>query len=135
LFFIPWDHDLAMNSGLGGGGGAGGGGAGAGLDLFNDSVNAGWPLIRYLLDDSVYRAAYRSQIEELLTTVFEPTRLTARLQAESARIAPYVVGAEGEQAGRTFLASSEEFTQAVTSLLSYVQTRSTAVRRALETAR
>lgn len=132
LFFIPWDHDLALNgSGVGGGGG----GSGAGLDLFHDSVNAGWPLIRYLLDDPVYRSAYRSQIEELLNTVFEPTRVTSRLQAEYARIAPYVAGAEGEQAGRTFLASPEEFTQAVTSLLAYVQSRSTSVRRALETAR
>lgn len=133
LFFIPWDHDLALNgSGLGGGGGGGGG---AGLDLFHDSVNAGWPLIRYLLDDPVYRAAYRGQIEELLNTVFEPARVTSRLQAESARIAPYVVGAEGEQTGRTFLASPEEFTQAVTSLLAYAQSRSASVRRALETAR
>ena len=52
LFFIPWDHDLALNSGLGGGGNAA-------LDLFHDRVNASWPLIRFLLEDPVYRAAYR----------------------------------------------------------------------------
>ena len=136
LFFIPWDHDLAMNgSGLGGGptgGGAIGGGA---LDLFHDSVNAQWPLIRYLLDDPVYRAAYRTQVEELLNTVFEPARVSARIQAESARVAAYVVGTEGEQAGRTFLASPEEFTQSISSLLAYVQSRGQTVRRALETAR
>ena len=130
LFFIPWDHDLAMN-----GSGVGGGQTGGGLDLFNDSVNAQWPLIRYLLDDPVYRAAYRTQVEELLNTVFEPARVSARLQAEYARVAPYVVGTEGEQAGRTFLASPEEFTQAVSSLLAYVQSRAATVRRALDTAR
>jgi spore coat protein CotH len=138
LFFIPWDHDLAMNSGLGGGlgGGAGGpGGGGGAVDVFQDSVNAQWPLIRYLLDDPVYRAAYRTQVEALLNTVFEPTRVNARLLAESARIAPYVIGADGEQAGRTFLASPDEFTQAVTNLLAYIPTRVAAVRRSLETAR
>jgi spore coat protein H len=150
LFFIPWDHDLAMNgAGIGGapGGGAPGGGApgggpggggglgGGGLDLFHDSVNAQWPLIRYLMDDPVYRAAYRGYLQEMLNTVFEPTALTARLQTEYARIAPYVVGAEGEQVGRTFLASPSEFTQAVTSLLAYVPTRVAAVRQALETSR
>jgi spore coat protein H len=136
LFFIPWDHDLAMNgSGMGGGPTVGGVVGGGGLDLFHDSVNAQWPLIRYLLDDPVYRAAYRTQVEELLNTVFEPARVSARIQAEYARIAPYVVGAEGEQAGRTFLASPDEFTQAISSLLAYVQSRGATVRRALETAR
>ena len=132
LFFMPWDHDLSLNAGGPGGGGfGGGGGANTGLDLFHDNVNASWPLIRYLMDDPVYRPAYRGYIEELLNTVFEPSRLTARLQSEYARIAPYVVGPEGEQPDRSFLQSPEEFTQAVTSLLTYVQTRAATVRQAL----
>ena len=143
LFFIPWDHDLALNAAGPGGGafpgsgapGGGPGGGGGGLDLFHDSVNAQWPLIRYLVDDPVYRAAYRGYLQEMLNTVFEPSALTARLQAEYARIAPYVAGAEGEQVGRTFLASPTEFTQAVTTLLAYAPTRAAAVRQALETSR
>jgi spore coat protein CotH len=132
LFFIPWDHDLALNAG---GPGAAPGGTAGGLDLFHDGVNASWPLIRYLMDDPVYRAAYRTHVEELLNTVFEPSRLTARLQAEYGRIAPYVVGPDGEQAGSTFIQSPTAFTQAVTSLITYVQTRSAAVRQALGAAR
>ena len=136
LFFIPWDHDLALNaSGPGGGFGGGGAGANTGLDLFHDRVNASWPLIRYLMDDPVYRAAYRGYIEELLNTVFEPSAVTARLQAEYVRIAPYVVGPEGEQPERSFLQSPEEFTQAVTNLMTYVRTRSPSVRQALGDAR
>ena len=144
LFFIPWDHDLALNAagpgagggGLPGGGGVPGGGGGTGgVDVFHNGVNASWPLIRYLMEDPVYRAAYRGYLQEMLNTVFEPTALTTRLQAEYARIAPYVVGAEGEQAGRTFLASPTEFTQAVSSLVTYVSTRAAAVRQALETSR
>lgn len=133
LFFIPWDHDLALNAA---GPGAGGfGGDMASLDLFQDRVTAAWPLIRYLMDDPVYRAAYRGYVEEMLNTVFEPTALRARLQAEYARIALYVVGSEGEQAGRTFLGSPTEFTDAVNTLLAYVPTRAAAVRQALAAAR
>ena len=49
-----------------------------------------------LMDDAVYRAAYRKHVEDLLATVFEPSRVGANIKAEHARIAPYVVGAEGE---------------------------------------
>ena len=87
------------------------------------------------MDDPVYRAAYRSHVEELLNPVFESSRLAARLQAESVRIAPYIVGPEGEQPGRTYLQSPEQFTQAVASLLNYAQTRPTAARQALAEAR
>ena len=139
LFWIPWDHDLSMNAGgLGGGnvGGGGGGNVGGGaLDLFQNNVNASWPLIRYLMDDPVYRAAYRQDVEELLTTVFEPSALTARLQAESTRIAPYVVGPQGEQPGATFLTSPEQFTQQVATLIAYVPARAAAVRQALAATR
>ena len=136
LFFIPWDHDLALNAaGPGGGGFGGGGGANTGLDLFHDRVNASWPLIRYLMDDPVYRAAYRGYVEEMLNTVFEPSALTARLQAEYARIAPYVVGPEGEVPERSFIQSPAQFTQAVTNLMEYVQSRVATVRQALGNAR
>lgn len=134
LFFIPWDHDLALNAGGPGAGGGAGGGA-AGLDLFHDRVNASWPLIRNLMDDPIYRAAYRSYVEEMLNTVFDPSAMTARLQAEYARIAPYVVGAEGEVPERSFLQSPAEFTQAVTTLMTYVGTRAASVRQALAAAR
>jgi spore coat protein CotH len=132
LFWIPWDHDLALNAGMGGGGGAGGAAA---LDLFHDRVDASWPLIRFLLDDSVYRATYRQYVEEMLNTVFEPASLVARMQAAHALIAPYVIGAEGEQTGRTFINTPAEFTQALTSLVTYVQARSAAARQALAGAR
>jgi spore coat protein H len=138
LFFIPWDHDLALNAagpGALAGPGATPGGSAAGIDLFNDSVSASWPLIRHLMDDPVYRAAYRAHVDELLNTVFEPSRLTTRLLSEYGRISPYVVGPDGERAGSTFIQSPTDFTQAVTSLLTYVQTRSAAVRQALGAAR
>lgn len=158
LFWIAWDHDLAMSAtGIGGGGNFGGGNPGGGnpgvppggnpgggnpgaggqgaLDLFQANTNANWPLIRFLLDDPVYRAAYRGHVEDLLTGVFEPGRLAARLRSEQALIAPYVVGAGGEVAGRTFLTSPAQFDTSVTTLVDYTQTRATAIRQALASTR
>lgn len=151
LFWIAWDHDLAMNTGGGfggpgggglpggggpapggGGGGVPGGGA-AGLDLFLNSASTTWPLIRFLMDDPTYRAAYRSHVQELLGSVFEPGALVARLRSEQARIAPYVIGAEGEVAGRTFLSSPAQFGTSIDTLVSYVESRAAAVRQALAT--
>jgi hypothetical protein len=111
------------------------GGAAGGIDLFHNQANASWPLIRFLMDDPNYRQTYRGYVEELLDTVFEPNALAARLQAEQARIQPYVIGPEGETTASTFLSSPAEFTQAAASLTAYVRTRAAAVRQALETSR
>jgi spore coat protein H len=134
LHWIPWDHDLAL-----GAGGAAGPMAGPGADfvapagppvdggvvvrggprmggageLFHDSVDAAWPLIRFLLDDPVYRARYRVHLEDVATRVFVPRAIETRLRDDHALIAPYVVGPEGEAAGRTFLRNPEDFRDAL----------------------
>jgi hypothetical protein len=90
------------------------------------------------MDDAVYLAAYRKHVEDLLATVFEPSRVSANIKAEHARIAPYVVGAEGEDPRRGFVASPQQFDDTVygaTGLVAAVQGRAAAVRRALEIAR
>lgn len=92
-------------------------------------------MIRLLLDDPVYRAVYRAHVQDLLATVFEASRLSARLRSEATLIAPYVVGAEGEQAGRTFLQSPAQFETSVESLISYVQSRAVSLQQALAVAR
>jgi hypothetical protein len=142
LFWIPWDHDLAMSGGanLGGvgGGNLGGGGAGGAqtVDIFNNASPASWPLIRFLMDDPVYRAQYRAHVVDLLATVFEPSRVNAILQSEQARIVPFVIGREGELAGRSFAGTPAQFDASLygpTGLLAYVSSRATAIRRALAT--
>ena len=118
----------------GGLGGAGGAGTTADVDLFNDRINADWPLIRFLLDDPVYRVQYRAHVENLLATVFEPSSLGARFRSEQARIAPFVIGAEGEETSRSFAGTPEQFDATVygpTGLVAYVDARAAAVRRAL----
>jgi spore coat protein H len=145
LFWIPWDHDLAIPSGTGGiGGGIGGGpvglpGGGADtLDLFHSRIGAEWPLIRRLLDDPVYRATYRGSLEELLNSVLEPARVTARIRAEYDRIVPYVVGAERESAERSFAGTAAQFEAAAigpSGVAALLQSRATAARAALGSTR
>jgi spore coat protein H len=144
LFWIPWDHDLAIPGGTGGigGGGIGGGGIGGGggttaaLDLFHTRIAANWPLIRLLLDDPVYRTTYRGYVQELLDSVLEPTRVNARIRAEYERIAPYVVGAEGEAAGRSFAGTAAQFEAASlgpSGIAALLQSRAMAARAILRT--
>ena len=133
LFWLPWDHDLAMS----GGGGLGGGGAIGGaatVDLFHQAIAANWPLIRFFMDDPVYRAAYRTHVEDLLNTALEPGRVSAIMRSEQARIARFVIGAEGETAGRTFAGGAAQFDAALfgaNGLIASYTNRVAAVRRAL----
>ena len=129
LFWIPWDHDLAMPTG-----GLGTPGPGATIDLFHDRVSSNWPLIRFLMDDPLYRAAYRAHVQDLLATVFDPARVSASLRVQQARIAPYVFGPEGELSGRNFVGSPAQFDASVhgpTGLITYVSNRAAAVRSVL----
>jgi len=143
LFWIPWDHDLAIPSatgGLGGGGPVGGGGGGqtAALDLFHTRIGADWPLIRRLLDDPVYRATYRGYLEELLNSVLEPARVNADVRAEYDRIVPYVVGASGEAPERSFAGTAAQFEAAAVGpagVAATLQSRTTAARAALSSTR
>jgi hypothetical protein len=129
LFWIPWDHDLAMPTfGLG---------ANAPINLFHANISTNWPLIRFLLEDPVYRAVYRTNLQTLLSEVFEPGRVSATIRSEYARIAPYVVGPTGELPGRNLAGPAAVFDAAVNGpngLVAYVTRRAVAVRQALDAA-
>jgi spore coat protein CotH len=132
LFWIPWDHDLAMPTG-----GLGTPAPGAPIDLFHARAGNTWPLIRFLMDDPIYRAQYRALVEQFLSTVFEPSRVTAIIRAEHARIAPHVFGPQGETFGRNFAGTPAQFDAAVfgpNGLLNYVVNRHSAVQAALRAA-
>jgi spore coat protein H len=160
LQWIAWDNDLAFGAGGGGGfqlptqglpggnqipggqqlpgGQIPGGGRSQGSSVFHDETTKDWPLIRFLLDDPVYRAAYRAHLEDILAQVFIPDRINARIIARQSLIAPYVIGAEGEQPNYTFLSNAAEFEQAVSGssgLLGTVTRQAQVVRDALEAQR
>jgi len=132
IFWIPWDHDLAMPTG-----GLGTPAPGATIDLFHDRAASTWPLIRFLMDDPVYRAQYRALVEEFMATVFEPSKVGATIRSEQARIAPYVFGPQGETFGRNLAGTPAQFDAAVfgpNGLLTYVNNRAAAVRAILRAA-
>lgn len=107
--WIPWDlNESLILRGGGPGGGGPGGGASAGSVLLDD-MTAEWPMIRRLLDDEVYSASYRSKLLELQSGAFELAATSELAQSYHDLIAPYVVGADGEQPGYSFLSSTAAF--------------------------
>ena len=129
LTWISWDHNMTMGGDMGGRAGLAEaapndgaqpnrrGGPGRSVSLDKADVGDGWPLIRYLLDDPVYHAAYVSYVEQVSTDLFTPEKMAAKAQALAGLLAPYVA----EEIG------AEEYAQAVEQLLDFVETRAGAV--------
>jgi spore coat protein H len=112
LHWIPWDHDLSLS--------------GQNFDVMHSGTGTRWPLIRFLLDDPVYRAQYIKAVREFLDGPFAVNNVQPKLNAAHLLIAPYVTGAEGELPLYTALRGPEEFVDALSSpqgLLSIVARR------------
>jgi spore coat protein H len=120
LHWIPWDNNMAFMAGMGGGAG---GNMRGGLSLELSEVGEQWPLIRFLMDDSVYRAAYVSYVKAFVEQVWDVASVQARFQTEHDLIAPCVVGTEGEQPGYTLLNDPQEFDTELDTLLDHVVQR------------
>jgi hypothetical protein len=118
LTWISWDHNFVLGASMGGrmGGPPGmqappagaaanpnaqgrrGGMAGMQNVTFDkQNVNASWPLIRYLLDDPTYYAAYIAALRETGGSAFDAEAMIAKYQSLAAVIAP-VAAAETSQA-------------------------------------
>jgi len=112
LNWIPWDNNeaLALKRRRP-------------LSLALTEVTSRWPLIRYLMDDSVYYDMYVSDVLETVTNVFYPDRMQTIYSATHELIRPYVVGAEGEIPGYTLLSSPEAFDTAFEYLNTQVKER------------
>lgn len=134
LTWISWDHNMTMSTGMGGdmggkpNGGApddagaaparpGPGGMSRGVSLDKADVSADWPLIRYLLDDPTYHAAYVDYVETAGTELFDPARMAAKIDELTALLAPYAADDVGEAS----------FDTAVQRLRDFVNTRAAAV--------
>lgn len=122
LVWIPWDHNEAFT-------------ADRGMQadvLYPRATAERWPLIRYLLDDPVYRAAYLGHVRSVMDELFASGALEQRLRAEHGRIAPYVVGPDGEQPGYTMLSSPERFSSALEETVQLIGRRTTELRTQLD---
>ncbi len=112
LHWIPWDNNMALD-----------GGRSLSLELSETEVDEKWPLIRYLMDDSVCRAKYIGYVEETISSVFTPTRMQAIYAAAHEMIRPFTVGDEGEMENYTLLESAEKFDEELTYLNEHVSQR------------
>lgn len=101
-----------------------------------DEVGEEWPVIRRLLDDPVYRQAYRDELAALLAGAFSPAALDPALTVAHDLVAPWVVGPEAvETFPYTFLPGPGAFESSLSgspiSLLDHVAGRRLAVQAAL----
>jgi spore coat protein CotH len=130
--WIPWDNNMALSESMGPGGGnregpAGGDRVGPNrsvreLDL--SSVGEQWPLIRFLMDDPIYRAKYQAYLGETIQGAFQLEKLEAAYREYHALITPSV---EKETQGYTQLDSFEDFERALDGLIQHAKDRVQAV--------
>jgi hypothetical protein len=127
--WISWDHNLTWQAQMSGPFGQ--------MSVMMDEVKDNWPLIRYLLDDNVYRARYLEALARFMRGAYEKERFDARAAELHALVAPYVLGEpDGEAQPFTSLKAPEEFEHALDDpmlgLLSVADARRAEVRAALK---
>lgn len=135
LTWIPWDHNESLSgspgitgtstsgSSAGGPGGGQGGGNHTGISLSMNEAASSWPLIRYVADDAIYMARYKTYIKEFNENVFTESAMNALIDKYNSLITPYAIGAEGEQTGYTYLTSNSSYTSAISALKTHVVSR------------
>ncbi|MFN8533236.1 MAG: CotH kinase family protein [Dehalococcoidia bacterium] len=144
LTWISWDHNFVLGA-SGGGRGPGGpqggafpggaapGGAprgpmgpgGRGTSLDQANVGTNWPLIRFLLDDPIYSAAYLEHVARFAAGPFDADRITAKVQTMTRLVGPAAALETGQPAYDT----------AVQNLIEAIRSRSQAVREFLASTR
>ena len=122
LNWIPWDNNESLTTT----------GSRTTLDFdFSNMTNQSptatgdhtWPLVYYIYNDPVYKAQYDQYIDDFIQTVFTVSNVQNKVNTASNMIEDYVIGANGEQPGYTFLGSSADFTTAISDLNTYATTR------------
>lgn len=125
LVWIPWDFNMSMtNQAM----------MGRPLSLSLSEVTNKWPLIRYIMDDPVYKNLYYNEVQKAKNGCLTPSKISAKVQKYQSLIKPYVVGTDGEKSGYTFLRNGEtEFNNACNSIITHINTRQTEVDNFLKT--
>lgn len=131
LRWIPWDHNLSLGTTFGQGASSTGTPA---QTFLHTSVTSQWPLIRTLLDDPTYMAAYRAHLQATLDGPFASAAASSRLDALHSLVAPHVAGDQGEQEGSRTISSTAAFEQSIrgsSGLVPWIEQRVTNARAAL----
>jgi spore coat protein H len=99
-----------------------------------NEIGNNWPLIRFLMDDPIYKNIYHNEMQTAMNGCFNQATITARIRQLHEMIRPYVVGAEGETTNYSFLTNgATQFNQGLTDLVNHVSSRHTAVKAYLST--
>lgn len=129
LTWIPWDHNEALTGspGISGGSGSGTGMGRNALSLSMNEVASSWPLLKYVAEDATYMEKYKGYLKAFKDNVFTESAMNALFEKNHNLISPYVVGANGEQTGYTYITSSASFASALTELKTHVSNRRTLI--------
>ncbi len=109
--WIPWDNNEAFQVGNMGG---------ALSFEFSEISASSWPLIGYIHGVEAYETQFKSHIIDFITGPFEPTKVQADYAYWKAIIQSSV---EAESSDYSFLNSIADFSSAITTLNSHVETR------------
>ena len=101
------------------------------LSLELDEVGDDWPLIRFLMDDTVYRQSYVAHVGEVLDGAFDGEATAQRFSDAHALIYPYVIGEGGENAEYSFT-DADMFEGALESLITDSELRTLEVQQFLD---
>jgi hypothetical protein len=94
------------------------------LTVSLSSVTSEWPLIRYLMDDPVYAAQYKTFVQQFATEVFTPEKMNVLFDQYYALISPSVVGPDAVEEGKyTYLSNKSVFTSELSVLKQHVLSR------------
>ncbi len=115
LNWVPWDNNEAFT---------GGKGNRSALSLDLTEVSEEWPIIRYLMDDSDYKAIYDGYVQQFVDEVFTTSKMIETYDNCYELIKDY---AYEEVVGYSFLKSDDDFDQAVETLKSHVMERNDVV--------
>ena len=115
LLWIPWDNNEALTSQ-------------ERVKLNLSGVANTWPLIKYVAEDQVYYAKYKTYVKEFNDNIFTTSRMNTLFENATNMITPFVNGSEKEVAPYSNLKSSSEFTAALSVLKAHVVTRNNAVK-------
>jgi spore coat protein H len=118
IHWIPWDHNMSLSSGS----------SKKNIDIDISSIDLSnvsdvWPLIRYLIDDPIYKAKYVKNIDDISRNSFNIEKTKDRYQKAYNLIKAYVIGNDGEQEGYTLLKNKDDFEKAFQELNEHLEYR------------
>ena len=133
LTWIPWDHNEAFAGSPGitgstvvtppGPPGPGGGGGMTGLSLTMNEVSSSWPLLRYVANDPVYCAKYKTYMKSFKDNVFTEAFMYGLIDKYQVLISPFVIGTNGEKPSYSYITSESSFTNSFPALKTHVTAR------------